>query len=93
MKLQLDFDNKIIRTEERVNLGNFFSKLEEILPDLKWREFDLEVGSITNWINPIPYPVYPAPYDITPCPPWIVTYDTAGDPIVDKSGIYNINIT
>lgn len=78
MKLQLDFDNKIITIEEKVNLGEFFSKLEELLPDLKWREFDLEMKVINYWYNPIPwdqsYPTYP----------W-TTYN--------DSGIYNIDLT
>ena len=80
MKLQLDFDNKIIKIEEKVNLGEFFSKLEELLPDLKWREYDLEMGSITNWLNPWIYPAYPQyPIDY----PWITTYE----------GTYNIDVT
>ena len=51
MKLQIDFDNKTIKLEEKVNLGELFNQLEEILPDLKWREFELEMGSITNHLN------------------------------------------
>ena len=51
MKLQLDFDEKTIRIEEKVNLGELFNKLEEILSDLKWREFDLD--------NEPPCPTYP----------------------------------
>ena len=66
MKLQIDFDNKTIKLEEKVNLGELFNQLEEILPDLKWREFELEVGSITNHLNPLWYPT--------------VAYDFKGDP-------------
>ena len=83
MKLQLDFDEKTIKIEERVNLGEFFNKLEEILPDLKWREFDLEVGSITNWMNPIIInPITPYFPDV-PQYPWYTTCE----------GTYNIDMT
>jgi len=58
MKLQIDLDAKIIRIEENVNLGEFFSKLEELLPDLKWREYELKVSPNTPtypYYNPINY--------------------------------------
>lgn len=76
MKLQINSTEKIIRLEEQVNLGELFTFLEEILPDLKWREYSIE-GVIVDWsypiINPItpPYPQYPWPNPITN--PW-VTY-------------------
>ncbi|MBC7088650.1 MAG: hypothetical protein H5T96_09345 [Tissierellales bacterium] len=81
MKIQIDTDNKTICLEEKVNLGEFFSKLEELFPDLKWREYTLETGIINYWTNPIiinphiPYP--PDSY------PWTV-YST---------GTYNIDVT
>jgi len=61
MKIQIDTEKKLIKIEETANLGQFFSILEELLPDLKWREYDLEaVETIINWTNPIPYiPYYP----------------------------------
>ena len=100
MKLQIDLDNKIIRLEDKVNMGTLFSKMEEMFPDLKWREFDLETNTIINWVNPIqitppynPSPSFPPQY------PWIrytTSYDNAGDPKVKpvtKGGVYNIDIT
>lgn len=80
MKIQLDTDLKIIRLEEKVNLGEFFSKLEELLPDLKWREYELDVVPIINWTSPMVInPVEP----YYPTYPW---YTTTG-------GTYNIDIT
>ena len=81
MKIQIDTVEKTIKIEEKVNLGELFSYMEQLFPDLKWREFDLEVGTIINWINPITFPVYPQPFD--PYYPWIVTCD----------GTYNVNIS
>ena len=86
MKIQLNTKEKTIKLEENIKLGELFSKLDEIFPDLAWREYILEMGCTIVWNNPIqitPYvPTYPAnpnPYD-----PWIITCN---------EGIYNINIT
>lgn len=40
MKLQLDFENKIITIEDTVNLGKLVSRLEELLPD--WKQWELK---------------------------------------------------
>ena len=78
MLIQIDTVEKTIKIEEKVNLGELFSYMEQLFPDLKWREFDLEVGTIVNWINPITFPVYPYPeYS------WITTSD----------GIYNVSVS
>ena len=96
MKLQLDTDTKTIKLEEKVNLGDLFNKLEEILPELKWREFELEMGSITNWVNPWVVPIYPDRYYPPHLYPWI-TYvgDTSEEPILStiSTGVYNIDMT
>ena len=88
MKLQINSTKKIIRIEEQVNLGELFTFLEEILPDLKWREYSIEGNVVYNVgggqpiiVNPItpPYPAYPAnfpTYPTVPNYPWI-TYCTS----------------
>ena len=82
MKIQIDTTEKIIKIEEKVNLGELFSKLEELFPDLKWREFNLETNTAIYWTNPIQYPYYP-----------LITYDVAGDPVISSEGTYNIDVT
>lgn len=82
MKIQIDTIEKTIKIEEKVNLGELFSYMEQLFPDLKWREFNLEVGTIINWINPITLPQYPYPQPTDPYYPWIIT-----------CGTYNIDIS
>ena len=75
MKLRIDTALKQIQIEEKVNLGELFTKLEQLLPNDLWKEYSIEVVVLNNWINPIiidrPYPVYPTqpfwhnPYVIT----------------------------
>ena len=91
MKLQLDTIAKTIKIEEKVNLGEFFNKLEELLPDLKWREYDLEVGTITNWNNPWILPFYPDRYYPSYPYPWGVAGDVSLPTI--STGVYNIDVT
>lgn len=98
MKLQLDLDEKIIRIEQNVNLGDFFSKLEQLFPDLKWREFTLEAGNIIYWSNPIsiPWVVPEPPYLTCPWRTYTTTFDLAGDVVINSSltsGVYNIDIS
>ena len=90
MKLNINTTDKIIRLEEQVNLGELFTFLEEILPDLKWREYSIEVNVVNNWGNPIytppfmPYtpvnPIYNPTTPTYPSNPWI-TYCTSTDKV------------
>jgi len=66
MKIQLDTDSKVIRLENRVNLGEFMRVVKSLLPRW-WQEFELEaVTKIEGWTCPIiiekyrerPYPWY-----------------------------------
>jgi len=64
MKIQLDYDNKIITLEDNVNLGEFFDKIKDILPE--WKKWKLNSQPIAHWQNPIfidryPVPIYPSP--------------------------------
>lgn len=64
MKIQIDFDNKVIRLENSVNLGEFIDKIKLMLSD--WNSFQLETNvTINNWSNPIiidRYPTTPYPW-------------------------------
>ncbi len=69
MKIQLDYDAKIITLEDNVNLGDFFEKIKKILPDFK--KWKLETKTVINWNNPITIPYIPsAPYPYTPHNPY-----------------------
>lgn len=83
MKIQLNTAEKTIKLEENIKLGELFSKLEEMFPELAWREYTLETGTIINWTTPVPYIPYVPTYPENPYCPWTVTY---GD------GTYNISI-
>lgn len=94
MKLQLDTENKIIKIEETVNLGELFETLERLLPNGEWKSFKLDVHTTINWTqNPITFPYIP--YE--PIKPWYeqpwITYYTAntdGANYTLKSGVFNI---
>ena len=87
MKININTTDKVIRLEEQVNLGELFTFLEEILPDLKWREYSIEVNVVNNWVNPIvpftPYtPITPPniPYNpVNPFGPFYVATSTDGN--------------
>ena len=49
MKIQLDFDRKVIKVENNVNFGEFMKKIKQIFPNGEWKEFDLETNVSLNW--------------------------------------------
>lgn len=52
MKIQLDFNNKIISIEETVGIYDMMKKIKSILPD--WKEWQLASNnSIVYWTNPV----------------------------------------
>lgn len=51
MKLQIDFDKKIIKVEDNVNLGELVEKLQAMLPE--WKTWKLETNVTINWSNPV----------------------------------------
>ena len=54
MKIQFDTEQKTIKVEGIVNIGELIEKLELFLPEGKWKEFKLETNTIiNNWTNPI----------------------------------------
>ena len=93
MKIQLDYDTKTITLEDNVNVGEFFGKIEKILPDFK--KWTLETKTVINWTNPVTIPYYP----YQPYTPWGWTYVSSGDTTVSlkntaeiQSGTYQLEV-
>lgn len=58
MKLQLDTQNKIIKVDEDVNLGDLVKHLDKLLPKDSpfghWKEYQIQTNTIiNNYSNPI----------------------------------------
>ena len=92
MKIQIDTDLKIIRLEEKVNLGRFIEDIRKMLPNA-WSSFELDCTAIYNWSNPVIIKEYPN-YPIYPTLPWITctSNDTNPYSINFNSETYNIEI-
>jgi hypothetical protein len=76
MKIELDYDNKIINLENRTELKKFIKTIQKILPD--WQEWMLDTHTTINWTNPITIPYVPVePYPIRPW--WEQPYVWYGD--------------
>ena len=59
MNIEINTVDKTITIKENVNLGELFKELEQMFPDLKWREYTL-IPSIMSYWNPCPiYPTVP----------------------------------
>ena len=79
MKVDLDFDQKIITLKSEVNIKEFHDKMKEILKD--WKEWKVEAvkTEITYLQTPTIYPIintpitYPLPNQPTYSPPYEVT--------------------
>lgn len=69
MKLQIDTENKTIKIEEAVNIDKFIKMVKKLFPNNEWKEYELEVGTITYWTNPYPI-IYPLTYPTDPYPWW-----------------------
>lgn len=54
MNIQIDTNNKTIKLQEAVNLGEFREILLKLFPNDEWKEYKLETNTIiNNWTNPI----------------------------------------
>lgn len=51
MKIQLNFDTKVIKVEDNVNLGELIEKLQAMLPE--WKTWKLETNVTINWTSPV----------------------------------------
>ena len=103
MKIQIDFDNKEITLENKVNLKELFKKLNLLFPNNDWEDFTLNTNTIFQWNNTaeirriiyvpnyIPYNTpyqHPIWYDTTPYKTYSMT--TTNDN--KQSGKYNIEV-
>ena len=53
MKIQLDYDKKVITLEKNANLGVFVSRIKYILPD--WEEWELDTKTDIVWNERVVY--------------------------------------
>ena len=88
MKIQLDTDARTITLEEEVKLGEFFSIIEQLMPDGEWKFFKFKMAQIVITANNTPiviekyapsiqYPD-PIPYQY----PW---YTTTGESTISNT--------
>lgn len=61
MNIEINTVDKTITVKEDVNLGELFKELEEMFPDLKWREYILIPAIISYWNLTSIYPTIPKP--------------------------------
>lgn len=95
MKLQIDFDNKIIAVEDTVKLNEFFNKLQLLFPDETWADYSLKVNTEIKWYY---WPTYREtvtpninPYN----PSYPIVYYSAGtgdNMKLNPTGIVNVEV-
>jgi len=100
MRIQLDYDTKVLKLESNINLGDFVKKIKTILPD--WKKWKLETNTvIQNWANPIyietySYPWWNQPFLGAPSNEFIGTPDftltTGYSQVEPEEGMFFINI-
>jgi len=83
MRIRLDTELKTITVEKTTNFGTFMKKIEAILPNGEWKEYDLNVELLGNW-NDVIYVDRSRWMDRQPNNPWqpwnrTITY-SAGPP-------------
>ncbi len=87
MKIELDYDNKVIKLENKTELKMFIETIQKILPD--WKSWTLDTNTTIHWTNPIT--INPTPYIPSPRPWWEEPYiwyidsPTTGDPYTFSS--------
>lgn len=60
MKIRIDTELKEIEIENKVNLDEFFNKINILLPNGLWKEYSLKTFFHTiNWVNPVIIRDYP----------------------------------
>lgn len=90
MKIELDYDNKVIKLENKTELKNFVETIQNILPD--WEEWTLDTNTTINWSNPIVIDRTSNPY-IPIQPWWEKPYVWCGPESDVYYGEYTINST
>lgn len=100
MKIQLNYDTKVITVEKRVNLKLIFKTLKRILSD--WEEWELNTNTEIIWRNPSPIiisttpQVHPYPHLIEDSPTihYEGTHDTDSTPLTTPgTGVYQLNVS
>ena len=90
MKIQLDFDNKVVKVEDNVNLHEFIKTVKKLLSE--WKEWDIATNSKIEWV-----PYYLPYWNNEP----YVYYTTDTEPIFTStplnlgeltSGVINVEI-
>ena len=92
MKIQIDFDNKIIKAESyRINLYTLYEKIKQLFPDDEWKEFELETNTTIQYVNPpiVIEPYYPQKWWNDPI--WM--YDPKSEPYYTVDCRYNDTVT
>jgi len=99
MKIQIDTTEKVIRVEEKVNLGTLYNYLRKFFPNNEWKKYSIDAHTVIQWGQPW-YIYVDRPYK--PYQPWItwygsdvVTLDDSGTTTRKfeiNSGVYNVEI-
>lgn len=103
MKIQIDTDNKIIRLENSINMGEFMEKINLLFPNDSWKEYKIETNTQVVWQEPIivnQYPIYREPYPYWWAKPIYygtttnteTTYNNCSANTMLTSGTYNVEI-
>lgn len=92
MKIQLDYDSKVITILENVNLKKFTDNISKLLPD--WESWSLNVTNSIVYYAPITIPYVPP----TPRPWWELVHTGTPNPIVTYTddavtGVYTLDIS
>lgn len=92
MKLQIDTENKTIKIEEPVKLGDFLKILNNLFPENSWEDYTLETHTKIEW-EPYPYIPYDPPEQPNPYP-WypIITYSDSTADTDSKITVWNVDI-
>jgi len=102
MKIQIDTTEKVIRVEEKVNLGTLYNYLRKFFPNNEWKKYSIDAHTTIQWAPYYTYvPIYEErPYN--PYVPWITWYGADVVALGDdgstarqfefNSGVYNVEI-
>lgn len=93
MKIQLDFDNKIIKVEDNVKFSELIKTLNKLFIKKEWMDFTLETSTViyswpnTTILREIPFRPLESP--------WYSTSYLSGTSLNDtvlSGGVYNVDV-
>lgn len=67
MKIEIDFDNKVIEVKDSITIGRLVKQLKQLNLE-GWAEYQLKAINGWSYVPYYPYPYYPTyiePYKIT----------------------------